>query len=133
MRQAFEWYASGIGMHTIALRMKAGAPPHRVVTSKHDANGMPIIRERCHVWECTRVRKLLDQHRYRGTIVDPDLFDQVQEAIRSKPRWRQERGYEYPLSGAPASELISRQMSSAISRAVMGSGKTRFGRRRVES
>jgi DNA invertase Pin-like site-specific DNA recombinase len=100
VRQAFEWYASGIGMHTIALRMKAGAPPHRVVTSKHDANGMPIIRERCHVWECTRVRKLLDQHRYRGTIVDPDLFDQVQEAIRSKPRWRQERGYEYPLSGA---------------------------------
>ncbi len=100
VRQAFEWYASGIGMHTIAKRLKAAAPPHRVVTSKHDADGQPIIRERAHVWESNRVRKLLEQQRYRGTIVQPDLFDQVQEAIRSKPRWRQKRGYEYPLSGA---------------------------------
>jgi DNA invertase Pin-like site-specific DNA recombinase len=100
VRQAFEWYASGIGMHTIAKRLKAGAPPHRVVTSKHDADGQPIVRERAHVWESNRVRKLLDQQRYRGTIVQPELFDQVQEAMRSKPRWRQERGYEYPLSGA---------------------------------
>jgi hypothetical protein len=100
VRKAFEWYASGIGMHTIAMRLKAGAPPHRVVTSKHDADGQPIVRERAHVWESNRVRKLLDQRRYRGTIVDVDLFDQVQQAIQSKPHWRQERGYEYPLSGA---------------------------------
>jgi len=100
VRKAFEWYASGIGMHTIALRMKAGAPPHRVVTSRHDADGQPVVRERNHVWESNRVRKLLEQRRYRGTIVDAGLFDQVQQAIGSKPRWRQERAYEYPLSGA---------------------------------
>jgi DNA invertase Pin-like site-specific DNA recombinase len=100
VRKAFEWYASGIGMHTIALRLKAGAPPHRVVTSKHDVDGNPIVRERAHVWESNRVRKLLNQRRYRGTIVDAELFDQIQEAIGAKPRWRQERAYEYPLSGA---------------------------------
>lgn len=32
VRKAFQWYASGIGTYTIALRMKAGAPAHVVPT-----------------------------------------------------------------------------------------------------
>jgi DNA invertase Pin-like site-specific DNA recombinase len=100
VRQAFELYASGIGAHTIAKRMKIGAPPHRVVTSKRDAEGEPIVRVRAHVWEYNRVLKMLKQTRYCGTLVDPELFERVQEILRSRPHWRQDRVHEYPLSGA---------------------------------
>ncbi len=100
VRKMFEWYASGIGAHTIAKRMKAGAPPHRVITSKRGVDGEPIVRERVHVWEYNKVLKLLRQKRYRGVLIDPDLFDRAQELLRARPHWRQDRKYEYPLSGA---------------------------------
>jgi hypothetical protein len=44
--------------------------------------------------------KMLVQPRYRGTLIDPELFDRVQQMLRSKPRWRNDRRREYPLSGA---------------------------------
>lgn len=100
VRKMFEWYASGIGAHTIAKRLKAGAPPHRVLTSKRDADGEPIIRERAPVWEYNKVIKLLRQKRYRGVLIGSELFDRVQELLRRRPRWRQDRLHEYPLSGA---------------------------------
>jgi DNA invertase Pin-like site-specific DNA recombinase len=100
VRKIFEWYASGTGAHSIAKRMKVSAPPHRVVTSKRDAEGEPIVRERALVWEYNRVLKILKQKRYRGTLIEPELYDRVQELLRGRPHWRQDRRYEYPLSGA---------------------------------
>lgn len=44
--------------------------------------------------------KMLVQPWYRGTLIDPELFDREQQMIASKPRWRNDRKREYPLSGA---------------------------------
>jgi len=98
--RAFEWYAAGIGTPTISQRFKAGAPSHRVATSKVDETGQIIYRERQPVWESNRIRKLLSQPRYRGLIVPEDLFDTVTERLKQIPRWSQKRNLEYPLSGA---------------------------------
>jgi DNA invertase Pin-like site-specific DNA recombinase len=100
VKQAFEWYAGGLGAHTIAKRFKDGAPPHRILTSQLGPDGKRIERSREHVWEYNRVLKLLRQRRYRDTLVKPELFDRVQELQATKPRWRQSRKGEYPLSGA---------------------------------
>lgn len=100
VRMAFEWYAAGIGMHRIAQRLKLEAPPHITKTSKVGADGKVLTRERKPVWEENRVRKLLGQRRYRGTIVPEALFDSVSQLLEEKPRWRSDRKYEYPLSGA---------------------------------
>jgi DNA invertase Pin-like site-specific DNA recombinase len=99
VRRAFEWYVSGDGMLTIARRMES-APAHRVLTSRIGPNGERIVRERHTLWEPNRVRKLLEQMRYRGLIVSEDLFDAVQEKLRSKPRFSSIRRNEYPLSGS---------------------------------
>lgn len=99
VRYAFEWYSEGIGMPTIAVRMLE-APPSRTISTKVGPDGKPIVRERQPVWEANRVRKLLEQKRYRGLIVRVELFDQVQERLHTKPRWPQKRRFEYPLSGA---------------------------------
>ena len=98
--QAFQWYVGGQGMPQIARRFQAGAPAHRVLTSRIGPDGTRVVRERHHVWEENRVRKLLEQRRYRGVLVEEALYDQVQELLRSKPKWRQQRNFEYPLSGA---------------------------------
>ncbi len=98
--RAFKWYAGGIGMHRISLRMRAGAPPHRVMSTRLGADGKPVVRERTPVWDCNRVRKLFGQRRYREVIVDAALFDRVQELIARRPRHSQVRKFEYPLSGA---------------------------------
>jgi len=100
VKSAFEWYASGIGTHTIAERFKKAAPLHVARVPKLDAEGKPVVRIRRPVWEYNRIIKLLRQPRYRGTIVTPELFDRVQSLLASKPRWRQTRHSEYPLSGA---------------------------------
>jgi len=108
VRNAFEWYASGIGSHVIAERFKQGAPPHLVMTGKVDSDGNPEVQERVprrrhgvgHRWEYNRILKLLRQRRYRNVIVSSKLFDQVQEMLARKPRWRCDRKAEYPLSGA---------------------------------
>jgi DNA invertase Pin-like site-specific DNA recombinase len=97
--RAFEWYAQGDGMLTIARRLES-APSHRVLTSKIGPDGQRLARERHTLWEANRVRKLLEQRRYRGLIVSEDLFDKVQEIIASKPRWSNVRKSEYPLSGS---------------------------------
>lgn len=100
VQRAFEWYASGLGMHTIALRMQSGAPSHRTLSTRLDSDGNRIVRERTPVWEPNRVKKMLVQPRYRGTIVEPEMYDQVQDLLRSKPRWNNSQKFEYPLSGA---------------------------------
>jgi DNA invertase Pin-like site-specific DNA recombinase len=100
VKLAFEMYADGISMVSIARHFAQNAPPHRVLTDRIDADGNRVIRERIPVWEHNRVRKLFAQPRYRETIVDPALFDKVQYLIGAKPKWRQERKFEYPLSGA---------------------------------
>lgn len=100
VRNAFAWYQSGIGMHRIAKRFQASAPEHRVRTSRIGPDGAPVVRVRKPVWESNRIRKLLGQPRYRGTIVEPDLYDQVQEILGARPRWKAPRKFEYPLSGA---------------------------------
>lgn len=99
VRRAFEWYADGNGMMTIARRMEH-APDHRVLTSKIGPDGERIVRERQTLWEPNRVRKLLEQRRYRGLVVSEELFDQVQALMATKPRTSNVRKSEYPLSGS---------------------------------
>ena len=100
VRFAFEWYAGGQGMHSIAKRLKEQAPAHRILASRPSRDGAPIERVEKPVWEYNRVRKMFGQARYRGVVVPDELFDRVQELIASKPHWKQERVHEYPLSGA---------------------------------
>jgi len=108
VRKAFDWYAQGVGAPTIASRFKAGAPPHVVRRSRPD--GTPYERVRQPVWEYNRVLKLLRQSRYRGTLVAPAKFDNVQQLLRSKPRWRQTRRFEYFLSGAVRCSTCNRTL-----------------------
>ncbi len=100
VKNAFEWYAAGIGTITIAERFKKGAPPHIARVQRLDSAGKLIERVRKPVWESNRVVKMLRQSRYRTTLVDPGVYDRVQKLLDSKPRWRQTRQAEYPLSGA---------------------------------
>ena len=97
---AFNAYAEGIGMHTIAKRLRERAPSHRTVTAKLTNDGKPIIRERFPIWESNRVRKLLEQRRYRGVVVEAAVFDRVQGLLARRPHVKQKRTFEYPLSGA---------------------------------
>jgi DNA invertase Pin-like site-specific DNA recombinase len=99
VKKAFRWYAAGIGTYTIAERMKA-APPHTTLGSRVGPDGKPVQHVRHPVWEASRIKKMLVQTRYRGTLVDPELFDRVNALLASKPRWRNDRKREYPLSGA---------------------------------
>lgn len=127
VRKAFEWYTKGIGLHTIAIRFMEGAPAHIVRTPRLGNDGKPIYRSRNHVWESNRIKKLLVQRRYRGTIVEPELFDKVQHLLETKPRWRQTRKGEYPLSGAVKCATCGRSFhgrsSSAIIRKPLASGE----------
>lgn len=127
VRNAFEWYAQGIGLHTIAIRFKEGAPAHTVRTPRLGNDGRPIYRSRHHVWESNRMKKMLIQARYRGAIVPTDLFDRVQKLLASKPRWRQTRKGEYPLSGAVKCDGCGRafhgRSSTAVIRKTLASGK----------
>ena len=100
VKNAFEWYATGIGTIKIAERFKKTAPLHVARVQRLDAEGKFIERVRKPVWEYNRVIKMLRQPRYRGTLIEPELFDRVQSLLESKPRWRQTRLSEYPLSGA---------------------------------
>jgi hypothetical protein len=136
VRNAFDWYASGIGSHVIAERFKQGAPPHLVRTGKIDLDGKPEVQERVprrrhgvgHTWEYNRILKLLRQRRYRGTAVKPELFDRVQEMLARKPRWRTDRKAEYPLSGAVKCAGCHRSFhgrsSTGIRRKELASGET---------
>lgn len=81
MRRAFNWYLTGEGMLTIAKRLQNHAPPHVTVTNRLDSEGNPIFRERHPVWECNRVKTILVQRRYRGTLIDEDTFDRVQKLL----------------------------------------------------
>ncbi len=127
VRKAFEWYAAGVGFKTIGIRFAEGAPPHVVRTPRLGSDGKPIYRSREHVWESNRMKKLLVQRRYRGTIVKPELFDRVQALIAGKPRWRQTRMSEYPLSGAVrcagCGRAFSGHSSSGVIRKKLASGK----------
>lgn len=98
--RAFQWYAKGVGTPTIARRFQENAPAHRVRSTRVGSDGEPIIRERVHVFDDNKIRKMLRQSRYRGTVVPEELFDRVQEALASKPKWRNTRTHEYPFSGA---------------------------------
>lgn len=97
---AFRWYAAGDGDRTIAGRFAAAAPGHTVRLHRMDETGAAVFRTRIPRWEAKRVTQLLSQPRYRGTIVPEDLFDAVQATRAAKPRWRNDRRYEYPFSGA---------------------------------
>jgi DNA invertase Pin-like site-specific DNA recombinase len=127
VRKAFEWYAAGVGFKTIGIRFAEGAPAHTVRTPRLGNDGKPIYRSREHVWESNRMKKLLVQLRYRGTIVKPELFDRVQKLIESKPRWRQTSMSEYPLSGAVrcagCGRAFSGHSSSGVIRKTLASGK----------
>jgi DNA invertase Pin-like site-specific DNA recombinase len=98
--RAFQMYAKGIGTLVIAKEFQKAAPPHRVQSTRVGSDGKPIVRQRHVIWEDNRIRKLLRQRRYRGTIVPLELFDRVQELLSNKPRWRSKRAFEYPFSGA---------------------------------
>jgi DNA invertase Pin-like site-specific DNA recombinase len=99
--KAFEWYAQGVGSYTIGVRMQGNAPPHTWLTTRIGDDGQRIQKTRAGTrWDSIRVMKLLKQARYRGTIVTPEMFDEVQRRISSKPKAGSRRLREYPLSGA---------------------------------
>jgi DNA invertase Pin-like site-specific DNA recombinase len=99
--KAFEWYAQGDGSYIIGGRMQGNAPPHTWLTTRIGDDGQRIEKTRAGTrWDSLRVMKLLKQARYRGTIVSPDIFDEVQRRISSKPKNGSRRIREYPLSGA---------------------------------
>jgi DNA invertase Pin-like site-specific DNA recombinase len=100
VRLAFSEYAKGTGMYTIAKRFKDAAPDHRWLTSKLDQLGNRIEKVRRTKWDSNRIRKLLELKRYRGVVVEEDIFDQVQCLMQARPKKLQQRQYEYPLSGA---------------------------------
>jgi hypothetical protein len=99
--KAFEWYAQGDGSYIIGGRMQGNAPPHTWLTTRIGEDGERIEKTRAGTrWDSLRVMKLLKQGRYRGTIVPPEMFDEVQRRISSKPKNGSRRLREYPLSGA---------------------------------
>jgi len=99
--RAFEWYAQGDGSYIIGGRMQGNAPPHTWLTTRIGEDGQRIEKTRAGTrWDALRVMKLLKQGRYRSTIVPPEIFDEVQRRISSKPKNGSRRLREYPLSGA---------------------------------
>jgi site-specific DNA recombinase len=114
--RAFQWYASGIGMYKIARWFAEDAPDHTWLTSKIDENGERIAKTRkATKWESNRIRKLLEQKRYKGAIVPGDLFDRVQERLSKTPRRGSRRVREYPLSGAMVCEGCGRHLHGVAS------------------
>jgi hypothetical protein len=98
--KAFKWYDEGIGTYIIAKRFAEGAPVHTWLTTRVGEDGNRIPKTRITRWESLRMMKLLKLKRYRGTIVDPELFDRVQARIDSIPKQSGRRKREYPLTGA---------------------------------
>jgi ribosomal protein L34E len=111
VRKAFEWYAEGFGSYTIGKRMDGNAPPHTWLTTRVGEDGQRIPKTRAGTrWESLRVVKLLRQKRYRGTIVEPSLFDAVQQRLDQAPKSGSRRIREYPLSGAMSCEGCGRHL-----------------------
>lgn len=111
VRKAFEWYVQGDGSHVIGKRMAGNAPPHTWLTSRVGDDGERIRKTRSGTrWESLRVSKLLRQRRYRGTIVEPELFDAVEQRITATPKYGSRRKREYPLSGAMRCEGCGRHL-----------------------
>ncbi len=111
VRKAFEWYAQGDGSHVIGKRMQGHAPPHTWLTTRVGEDGQRIEKTRAGTqWETLRVLKLLRQARYRGTIVEPELFDAVSERLADTPKNGSRRKREYPLSGAMRCEGCGRHL-----------------------
>lgn len=112
---AFQWYADGVGMYTIARRFAEGAPIHTWLTSRIDENGSRIKKSRPTLWESGRIRKLLEQTRYKGAIVPPALFNKVQERLKLTPKRGSRRIREYPLTAALSCEGCGRHFHGIAS------------------
>jgi DNA invertase Pin-like site-specific DNA recombinase len=112
---AFQWYGSGeFGMSKIAHRFADGAPPHTWLTSKLDDDGQRISKTRkATKWESNRIRKLLEQKRYRETIVPTALFDAVQARLAKTPKTGSRRIREYPLGAALVCDGCGRHLHGA--------------------
>ncbi len=109
--KAFEWYAAGCGSHTIGKRMDGIAPAHTWLTTRVGEDGQRITKTRAGTrWESLRVIKLLRQKRYRGTIVEPSLFDAVQRRLNEAPKPGSRRIREYLLSGAMSCKICGRHL-----------------------
>lgn len=61
---------------------------------------MWILRERRPCLGVESRQKDAGANALSGTIVEPELFDKVQDLIRNKPHWNNAQKFEYPLSGA---------------------------------
>ncbi|MBD5654672.1 MAG: recombinase family protein [Candidatus Eremiobacteraeota bacterium] len=108
---AFQWYAEGIGTHTIGKRMAGQAPPHTWLTTKIGDDGNRIEKTRAGThWEALRVAKLLRQRRYRGTIVPSDLFDAIQVRLANTPKNGSRTTRQYPLSNAMSCKSCGRHL-----------------------
>ena len=108
---AFQWYAEGIGSHTIGKRMDGHAPPHTWLTTRIGEDGERIQKTRAGTrWESLRVMKLLRQRRYRDTIVPPELFDAVQAKLSNTPKYGSRTEREYPLTSAMRCKTCGRHL-----------------------
>ncbi len=131
VRKAFELYEQGHGAHKIGKLMAINAPPHRWLTTRVGEDGCRIEKIRAGTrWESLRVTKLLRQSRYRGTIVEPGLFDAVALRLANTPKPGSRRRREYPLSGAMRCETCGRHLHGKCS----GTSRSKYlvdGTRRV--
>ncbi len=90
VRLAFELSANGYGLQAIGTRLRAIAAP------KLYANGRAHVTE----WTNDRVRKLLINRGYCGTLVDETLWHRVQRLRKGRPKTIDNAKHPWPLSGA---------------------------------
>lgn len=85
--------------------------PHTWLTFRIGEDGERMRKTRSGTkWESIRVSKLLRQHRYRGTIVESELFEVVEQRMADIPKYGSRRKREYPLSGAMSCEGCGRHL-----------------------
>lgn len=88
VRLAFELATNGFGYSSIASRLRNVAPP------KTYANGRSHVTE----WTNDRVRKLLRNAAYHGTIISDTVWRRAR-ALQAAPRNRTVSKHPWPLSG----------------------------------
>jgi Resolvase, N terminal domain/Recombinase zinc beta ribbon domain len=88
VRLAYELKVQGYGTHTIGRKLANVAPPR--ISPNGDVQPQ--------IWNADRVRKLIINVSYKGTIVDEDIWIRAQRPAREVNR--PARRYEYALGGA---------------------------------
>jgi len=89
VRLAFELSINGYGLAAIGTRLRAFAAPKAYVNGRTHATN----------WTSVRVAKLLRNPAYRGTLVEPGMWDDVQTLRAASSTTRSNSRYPWPLGG----------------------------------